>query len=116
MRCINYKKYSSPYYYYPYGRSITMTGTVSPDHSTLSSGSRGYVTTYIYKKMYNSKTRKYYSSLVKKGTAPLSASGAASTWKYSYKGGRGTYKLKAYFPGDANHLSAWAKTRYAKVY
>lgn len=116
VRMTGYNKYSSPNYYYAYGRSMVLTGSVSPNHATLASGSPGYVTTYVYLKKYNSRTRKYYWAVVKKTNVYMTSAGTVSTWRLSYRGARGTYMLKAYFPGDANHLPVWGARKYAKVY
>jgi hypothetical protein len=116
MRLLSYNRYASPYYYYAYGKSIVMSGIVSPNHAVLSTGARGYVTVYVYRRRYSSTTGSYYYAVVKTADVYLVSAGSSSTWRYSYRGSRGTYMLKAYFPGDGNHLPAWSTTRRAKVY
>ena len=76
-----YKRRASGYYYYSYGKSMGLSGKISPKHAVLESGGRGYVTTSIYKKKYNSRTRKYYWSKVKTLKSYLKNSTTYSYWK-----------------------------------
>jgi len=114
LDCVGFNKFVSPYFCYRYGRSIVMNGSVTPDHATLSTGAPGYVTVYVY--LRKGSTGHYYYSVVKKSKVYLTSGVTTSTWTLSYRGAKGTYKLRAYFPGDGNHLPAWSTTRYAKVY
>jgi hypothetical protein len=105
-------KYNSrrgKYYSYKRGRTVYVTGAVTPNHYKLDDraiAGRVVVTVYKYKStkwvMFTSSTRKL---------------GSTSRYSWPWKpSARGTYRLASTFKGDPTHLGATSKLKYVKVY
>jgi len=111
----NYVSRSGSYYRYPLGRKVVVKGKVTPNHAKLADGTTaGTVTVKVYKRKYSSTLKKYVWSSVKSAKRTLTSTSAYS-WSWT-PSARGTYRLRATFPGDVDHLTATSVFRYVKVY
>jgi hypothetical protein len=107
------RKVSSTSYRYLYRRRVYLYGRAYAGGR----GRRGRVVAYVYKRVYNTRLRKYVYLKVAYSSRTLYYKGSYSYWTWNWlPRARGTYQMRHYFAGDASTFSRWGPVSYATVY
>jgi len=106
---------SGRYALYPLGRRVGARGDVLPNHALLGDGStRGAVKLSVQKRRYSTTLGRSVWVAVTVTKRPIDDSGRfLASWKPR---ARGTYRIRASFAGDVDHLSAKSPFRFLRVY
>jgi hypothetical protein len=114
LKMLRYVSKVGSYFIYRYGSRVVMKGAVTPNHYRPLGGTvPGKVTVKAYKRTYSSTLHKYVWKLSTTSKRSLSTT---SVYKWSWlPKSRGSYRLRAYFAGDTNHVASNSPFRYMKV-